>query len=326
MRTYRLDRSTPMGAKTGISWTGKTWNYVRGCSEVSSGCANCYARLMAARFNGINQPYQGLAYFDETGRSRWTGKLAVVPHQLDLPIRWQKPDLVFVNSMSDLYHEDMDINAIINSYEVMETANWHIYQTLTKRAELLADTRTKITLKSGRNLYSNPLPNEWLGISVEDEKTAIERAKYLGNTPAAVRWISAEPLIGNIDWERLIIESKANWIVIGGESRQGDEKKCREMPISWIRDGINVCNKLGIPVFIKQLGYWTAKFTLRPEKFKADPSGKKPECWPEDIAVQNYPIQIKELENAQNEWTKKNKRKPVPNVIPLEILDMSILN
>lgn len=305
-----------MGAKTGISWTNHTWNYVRGCSEVSSGCANCYARLMAARFSGPGQPYEGLAYLDENGHSHWTGKVAVVPHMLDQPIRWGTPSLIFVNSMSDLYHENIELNAIINSYEVMETANWHIYQTLTKRVELLSEVRAKVTLKSGRNLAKDPLPWEWVGASIENEATARERSKLLGETNAAIRWISAEPLVGNIDWERMLIESKANWVVFGGESRQGESKVCREMPMSWVREGLDACKKLGVSAFVKQLGYWTAKSVLRPEKFAADPSGKKPYCWPEDIQVQDYPIDIK----VALQWNGKARR--VGKVIPLEVLSM----
>lgn len=304
-----------MGAKTAISWTDRTWNYLRGCSEKSSGCAMCYARLMAARFSGPGQPYEGLAFMDEKGKSHWTGKVAVVPDMLDAPLRWQKPSLIFTNSMSDLFHENVEKEAIINSFEVMEKANWHIFQTLTKRPELMPEILHNITLKSGRNLGKDPLPNVWIGTTMEDEKTAAERSKWLALTPAAVRWWSAEPLIGNCDWERWITVSKSDWVVFGGESRQGDARLTRRMELSWIREGLAACKKLGVAAYNKQLGYWLAKDILRPEKFKADSSGKKPECWPLDIRVEDYPV---DLDTALAWDGKQHKHN---GVIPLEVLN-----
>jgi protein gp37 len=269
---------------------------------------------MAARFSGPNQPYEGLAFIDANGKSKWTGKIKAVPKMLDQPLRWHTPSLIFTNSMSDLFHEDVELNAIVNSFEVMEKANWHIYQTLTKRPELMPNILNSMTLESGRNLGKDPLPNVWVGASFENESTAAERSKWLAATPAVIRWISAEPLVGNIDWEKWIVESKADWVVFGGESRQGEADVCREMPIAWLRDGLAACNKLGVAAFVKQLGYWTTKSTLRPEKFKADPSGKKPDCWPEDIRIQDYPVDIKAI-LASNASLKKGAK-----VIPLEVL------
>lgn len=306
-----------MGAKTGISWTERTWNYLRGCKEKSAGCANCYARLMAARYSGKGQPYEGLAYFDEAGKSHWTGKIAVVQDALDLPLRWPRPSLIFTNSMSDLFHEDVDETAIINSFEIMEKASWHIFQTLTKRPERMPEILNNITLKSGRNLGKDPLPNVWIGTTMEDEKTAAERSKYLAATPAAIRWWSAEPLIGNCDWERWIVESKSDWVVLGGESRQGSAQSCRPMNIEWEREALAACKKLNVAAFNKQLGYWLAKSLLREEKFKADPSGKKMDCWPADLRVQDYPIDIKKA----LEWDGKPHR--VGKTIPLEVLHMT---
>jgi protein gp37 len=304
-----------MGTKTAISWTEKTWNYFRGCSEKSPGCVNCYARNMAARFSGPGQPYEGLAFMDKRGRSHWTGKVISVPGHLDDPIRWQSPSLIFTNSMSDLFHERAERNGIINWFEVMETANWHIFQTLTKRVELMPEILSGITLKSGRNLGSDPLPNVWISVSIENEKMAAERAKWLAATPAALRWWSAEPLIEDIDWERWLSVSKADWVVFGGESKQGSADLCRPMEMKWIHNGLRACEKLGIPAFVKQLGFWLAKDTLRPEKFKADPSGKKPDCWPQDIRVQNYPVNLEEALKWDGKFHK------VAKVIPLEVLN-----
>ncbi len=307
-----------MGAKTAISWTERTWNYFRGCSEKSSGCASCYARLMAARFSGPGQPYEGVAYMSADGKSHWTGDIVVAPEHLDDPVRWQRPSLIFTNSMSDLFHENAERNAIINSFEVMETASWHIFQTLTKRPELMPDILNSITLKSGRNLGRDPLPNVWIGTTMEDEKTAAERSKWLARTPAAVRWWSAEPLIGNCDWERWITESKSDWVVFGGESRQGAADSVRTMEMSWIREGLAACRKLDVAAFVKQLGYWLAKDTLRPEKFKADPSGKKPACWPEDIKVFDYPVDIEKA----LAWDGQSRR--IGKTVPLEVLNLAV--
>lgn len=199
----------------------------------------------------------------------------------------------------------------------MESASWHIFQTLTKRVELMPEILHSITLKSGRNLGKDPLPNVWIGTSIEDEKTAASRAKWLAETPAAVRWWSAEPLVGNIDWKKWIPISKANWVVFGGESRQGDTDVVREMPIPWVREGLGVCKELGVSAFVKQLGYWTAKSTLRPEKFAADSSGKKPDCWPEDIRIQDYPIDIQKA----LAWDGKSRK--VGKIVPLEVLSVT---
>jgi protein gp37 len=247
---------------------------------------------MAARFSGPGMPYEGLAYMGADGKGHWTGKLKYVPEHLNDPISWQRPSLIFTNSMSDLFHETADFNAIVNSYEVMEKANWHIYQTLTKRPELEAELLPKITLKSGRNLGTDPLPQVWAGVSIEDEKTAAERAKWLARIPAALRWWSAEPLIGNVDWERWLAISKADWVVFGGESKQGGSP-CREMQVSWVREGLEACRKLKITAFVKQMGWVWAKDFLHPGKFEADPKGKKMECWPLDIRVREWPVDIK---------------------------------
>lgn len=313
-----------MGASTSISWTEKTWNYFRGCSEKSSGCANCYARLMAARMSGdfpdgSPMPYKGLAYFDEDGNSHWTGKVVAVPAHLDDPIRWQKPSLIFVNSMSDWAHEDVEFNAVVNMFEVMEKAPWHIFQPLTKRADRLPELISKITLKSGRNMARDPLPNVWMGVTMEDEKTAAARSQYLAAVAdmGYLTWWSAEPLVGNCDWERWITASKVKWVVLGGESRQGDADVVRPSEMSWYRDGIAASRKLGVAVHMKQLGYWLAKDTLRAEKFKADPSGKKPACWPLDIRVQEYPVDLK----AALAWDGKSRR--VGKMVPLEVINVS---
>jgi protein gp37 len=272
---------------------------------------------MAARHSGKGKPYEGLAYFDERGRSQWTGKIVAVPGMLEAPLRWQRPSLIFTNSMSDLFHENVEFNAVVNSFEIMEKAHWHIFQTLTKRPAIMAEMLPRITLRSGRNLGKDPLPNVWLGATMEDEKTAAERSRYLAATPAVHRWWSAEPLIGNCDWERWITASGVDWVVFGGESRQGPARLIRRMELEWVRQGLAACKKLGVAAFVKQLGYWLAKSTLRKEKFKADPSGKKPACWPLDIQVQDYPVDITTVLT----WDGQHHR--VDKTLPLEVLSVA---
>jgi protein gp37 len=303
-----------MGASTTIGWCERTWNYLRGCSRKSAGCIFCYAEQMAGRFSGPGQPYEGLAYMKD-GRGHWTGKIAAVPAHLEDPLRWQRPSMIFTNSMSDLFHEDLEINAIINSFEIMELADWHIYQTLTKRPERMPEILSSITLRSGRNLKKDPLKNVWIGTTIEDDRVAESRAKALGETPAAIRWVSFEPLIGNMDWRRVLRLSKANWAVFGGESKQGSDKP-REMEVSWVREGLEACREMNISVYIKQLGWtWASKY-LHPGKFRADPKGKKMECWPSDLRVQEWPIDIK----STLAWDGKYRKNS--GTIPLDVVSV----
>lgn len=305
-----------MGAKTAIAWTERTWNYFRGCSRKSKGCENCYAEKVAARFSGKGQPYEGLAYMDKSGRPHWTAKVVAVPDHLEDPLRWQRPSFIFTNSMSDMFHEKAEFNAIVNMFEIMEKAHWHIFQTLTKRPEFMPEILHKITLKSGRNLGKDPLPNVWIGVTMEDEKTAAERSRYLAETPAAVRWWSAEPLIGNCEWERWIIESKSDWVVVGGESKQYEADTVRPMEVDWVRESIAASRKLNKVPFVKQLGYWWAKENLRPEKFVADSAGKKPFCWPEDVRVREYPVDPE----VAFKWNGKHHK--YGKTIPLDVLNI----
>lgn len=184
--------------KDGIAWTDATWNPLRGCSKVSSGCKNCYAETMAARFAGPGQPYEGTI-----DRGRWNGRIRLVPEKLGEPLRWRRPRRVFVNSMSDLFHESVPFEFIAAVFGVMAAAPQHVFQVLTKRPERAVQF---FEWAQGNGVYRWSLPNVHLGVSVEDQATADERIPLLLQCPAAVRWVSYEPALGPVDFERWTIE------------------------------------------------------------------------------------------------------------------------
>ena len=204
-----------------IEWTDASWNPIRGCTRVSPGCGGpnheggCYAEQIAARFSDPGQPFHGFAERTPHG-GRWTGKLALIEDMLTVPLKWKKPRRIFVNSMSDLFHESLPDEAIDKVFAVMACAGNHTYQVLTKRAERMKNyvsnlTRERIQKQAcglsrcvqfeGRWLFDLPLANLWLGVSAERQQEADERVPHLLATPAAVRFISCEPLLGAIDLE-----------------------------------------------------------------------------------------------------------------------------
>jgi len=206
-----------MADGTGISWTDATWNPVRGCSRVSEGCRNCYAERVAARFSGPGQPYEDLADRERKG-SKWTGVVRLIPAHLADPLRWRRPRRIFVNSMSDLFHESLTNEEIAAVFGVMAAAPQHTFQVLTKRARRMREwfewigtanldwlrtyaqraldpTFTKRYVDRGTTW---PLPNVWIGVSVENQEAADERIPDLVRTPAAVRFLSCEPLLGPV--------------------------------------------------------------------------------------------------------------------------------
>lgn len=283
-----------MGDGTAIEWTDATWNPIRGCSRVSEGCRNCYAETVAARFSGPGHPYHGLARRvtrpDGTSEARWTGKIAVIDTAMTQPMRWTRPRRIFVNSMSDLFHEDVPDEVIDRVFAVMALAPQHVFQVLTKRPERMrqylvatfedgaVERRDLITTAAldwrDANPDANeeyrytdndcfiqpsrwPLPNVWLGVSVEDQATANERIPALLETPAAVRFISAEPLLGSVDLTRLFhtpldMAGGLNWVIVGGESGTG----ARPMHPDWARSLRDQCAAAGVPFFFKQWGEW----------------------------------------------------------------------
>jgi protein gp37 len=214
-----------MSEKSPIEWTNSTWNPVTGCTKVSPGCRHCYAETFAERWRGIpGHPYeQG---FD----------LRLWPDRLDLPLTWKKPRTIFVNSMSDLFHEDVPISFIRSVFHTMEKASWHIFQVLTKRSERMARITPKLDLP----------PNVWLGVSIETRKY-LWRADNLRQVPAAVRFLSLEPLLGPL---RAVNLSGINWVIVGGESGPG----ARPMDPEWAREIRDQCVQARVPFFFKQWG------------------------------------------------------------------------
>lgn len=238
---------------TSIQWTDKTWNPVRGCSRVSAGCENCYAERQAARFSGAGQPYEGLIRIGKQG-PRWTGSVRFVREHLEDPVRWRKPRRIFVNSMSDLFHESLSDHDIANVFCAMEGASRHTFQILTKRAQRMREWVTEWARKidyaddSGRG-YRGRYSHVWLGVSAEDQQRADERLPELIQAPAAVRFVSYEPALGAVDFSRYL-SGGLDWVIVGGESGPG----ARPFSIEWALDVRQQCFDAGVPFFLKQLG------------------------------------------------------------------------
>ena len=217
-----------------IQWTEKTWNPIAGCSKVSPGCKNCYAETMG-------QPkYQNVL----TSNGRWNGNVAFWPDTLSIPERVKKPTTWFVNSMSDLFHVDVEYEWLKSVWAVMANTPRHTYQILTKRPFIM----------SGRVLWlvnlHDILPNVWLGTSVENQGWADERIPYLLETPAAVRFLSMEPLLGPVDISPFA--AALDWVIVGGESGPN----ARPMSSEWVRSIRDQCQEAGVAFFFKQWGEW----------------------------------------------------------------------
>ncbi|MCI0527392.1 MAG: phage Gp37/Gp68 family protein, partial [Nitrospira sp.] len=214
-----------MADKSAIEWTDATWNPVTGCSKVSPGCKNCYADRLAFRLQAM-------------GNARYRNGFEVTlhPDQLSLPLRWLQPRRIFVNSMSDLFHESVPFEFIRHALEVMAEAHWHQFQILTKRAERLEALSPKL-----------PWPkNVWQGVSIESADYTW-RIRHLKKVPASIRFLSIEPLLGPI--KRLPLRG-ISWVIVGGESGPGH----RPMSPSWVRDIRDQCQNAGVPFFFKQWG------------------------------------------------------------------------
>jgi protein gp37 len=215
---------------TKIEWTDHTWNPIRGCTNISPGCAHCYAETFAERFRGVpGHPYeQG---FD----------LRKVPAKLAEPLRWPGPRMVFVNSMSDLFHRDVSDAYIETVCRVMELARWHTFQVLTKRSERLRE------LLLGRLGFAASLPHVWWGVSVEDRAHGLPRIEHLRSAPAGLRMLSVEPLLEDLGPLDL---SGIGWVIAGGESGPG----ARPMAGEWVASIRDQCQAADVPFFFKQWG------------------------------------------------------------------------
>lgn len=240
-----------------IEWTEETWNPITGCTKVSPGCANCYAERMARRLAGRVGYPEAPHHFDVT----------LHPERLDQPFRWKKPRRVFVCSMSDLFHRDVPGYFLAHVFNIMLRTPRHTYQVLTKRADLMHDWCK----------HDYTPPNVWLGVTAENPRRADERIPYLLRTPAAVRFVSIEPMLGPVD---LVAAGGIyngsypglDWVIVGCES--GPRR--RVCDIEWVRELVRECRDAHLPVFVKQL----------------DIDGhvsKDPNEWPEDLRVREYP-------------------------------------
>lgn len=298
-----------MADKSKIEWCDASWNPVRGCSRVSKGCEHCYAERVAHRLRDAG--YDGLTRMTEHGPV-WTGEVRPVPKLLDYPLRWKRPRRIFVNSVSDLFHEKVPIEFISQVFNIMgsrtlecgkrhlhEEECWtgepHTFQILTKRPEQMRQIILELpdyvgehwpghsTISIAMEAGNWPLPNVWLGVSVENQPTFDERWPYLRDTPAAIRFISYEPALGPVDFSSSLPPSKReicicdreknnytadnpyckwphgkktlNWIICGGESGP----RARSMQPDWARSIRDQCRAAGIAFFFKQVGGRTPK-------------------------------------------------------------------
>jgi protein gp37 len=219
-----------MSEHSQIEWTDASWNPVRGCTKISPGCTHCYAETFAERFRGVpGHPYeQG---FD----------LRLVPEKLAEPLRWQTPKMVFVNSMSDLFHKDVPDDYVLAVVRVMQRANWHTYQVLTKRSERLRDLlQTTLAAAAGE-------PHIWWGVSVENRRHGLPRIDHLRVAPARVRFLSIEPLLEDLG---AIDLTGIHWVIVGGESGPG----ARPMQREWVLSLRDQCQRANVPFFFKQWG------------------------------------------------------------------------
>lgn len=285
-----------MGDKSGIEWTDATWNPVVGCSKVSPGCDNCYAITQAGRIvamaegRGADTPYEGTVADGD-----WTGVVRTVPERLDQPLRWRRPRRIFVNSMSDLFHPDVPASFVGDIFDVMRQTPQHTYQILTKRP-----MRMKGLVSAMYAGWDEVLPNVWLGTSVESQRYAF-RINHLIDTPAAVRFLSIEPMLGPVDlsewfyahgpWNATeygtecscgaaIVDDqdrcnggRLHWVIVGGESGPG----ARPMNPEWVRDIRDQCEETAVALFVKQMG----------SRWGRDHHDI--EAFPEDLRVREYP-------------------------------------
>jgi protein gp37 len=322
-----VESNTKVG-NTSIQWTDCTWNPIRGCSRVSPGCVNCYAERQAARFarevtdpigariGERDGPFFGFVH-KVNGHPAWTGKVELIESKLEEPLHWKKPCRVFVNSMSDLFHESLSDSAIDRVFAVMALCPHITFQVLTKRAKRMRHWAQGAEMS--RNFISEwPLPNVWLGVSVENQQRADERIPLLLQTPAAVRFVSYEPALGPVDFDQIPITvvpgffgsplgwhhrgqchkaenipyPKLDWVIVGGESGPN----ARPFDIQWARQSIAQCKAAGVACFVKQLGsdpWESGDGDHQPNAgnrlFLKNSHGGDPSEWSEDLRVREFP-------------------------------------
>lgn len=212
-------------SKSNIEWTESTWNPVTGCTKISPGCKRCYAERMSKRLLAMGQKNYANGF-----------KLTLQPHMLELPLKWKKPQTIFVNSMSDLFHKSVPLEYIQRVFDVMKKAHWHRFQVLTKRGDRLEQVASSLEWA----------PNIWMGVSVENEKY-VSRIDHLRRTDAKVKFLSLEPLLGPLDNLDL---SDIDWVIVGGESGIG----ARPMLVDWVKRIRCQCEDANVAFFFKQWG------------------------------------------------------------------------
>jgi len=298
-----------MSDNTAIEWADATWNPITGCSVVSPGCANCYAMRLAGGRLRHHPTRAGLTVWTKAGPV-WTGEVRLNDAVLDQPLRWRRPRRIFVCAHGDLFHEAIPDEWIDSVFSVMARAPRHVFLVLTKRParmrHYINDTREiwHTSWGAGDALSTTHIPwrwpHVWLGVSVENQRTADERIPMLLATPAARRWISAEPLLGPVDLRYLQpgepateIDALAgthgvlrphrgrckslDWVVVGGESGP----RARQCDVQWARDIVRTCAATGTPCFVKQLG--------SNSDYRATKKGADPMEWPADLRVRQWP-------------------------------------
>jgi protein gp37 len=280
-----------VGYRTDISWTDSTWNPVVGCSIVSPGCTNCYAMKLAGRLERMGSPiYKGHTMPSKAGVV-WNGHVDQSNWgQVIKPLSWKRPRRIFVNSMSDLFHENLPDRIRDIVFAVMANCPQHTFQVLTKRADVMRRymsdqnrldaiyTQWPSVSGSAREVDAWPLPNVHIGVSVEDQRRANERIPSLLATPAASRFLSCEPLLGSLDLNWLGLPG-LDWIICGGESGTG----ARLMMRHWAENLQRQCGAAGVPFFMKQIG------SCHEGWGKITGKGHDPAEWPPELRVQEFP-------------------------------------
>ena len=247
-----------MATKSSIEWTEATWNPVTGCTKISPGCKHCYAEKMSLRLQAMGQRNYANG-FDLTLHNR----------MLEKPLSWRKPQLIFVNSMSDLFHDEVPVEFILEVFDVMQRASWHQFQVLTKRSQRLMELNDHIEWPD----------NVWMGVSVENQDYTF-RIDHLRETDAVTKFLSLEPLLGPLSGLNL---DRIDWVIVGGESGPG----ARPMHEDWAIQIRDQCNTANVPLFVKQMGGSWAKVN----RVKSKKGGNMSE-WPTNLRIRDYPESI----------------------------------
>ena len=268
--------------KTKISWAEMVWNPFVGCTRVSTGCEKCYAERFTARFSSIpGHKFEGVSRNTPNG-PRWSGKVILAEKDIDQPLRWKKPRRIFVNSISDTFHDTVPIEWLDRIFAIMTKAPQHIFLVLTKRPHYMRDYMRSRYHFPNTAPQIGPPRNIWLGTSVENQAARNIRQPLLQQTPAALRFLSVEPLLEEINLGNL---DGISWVIVGGESGPG----ARPCDIGWIRSIRDQCKSVGVACFVKQLGArpMVPGTTLRFNCF--DRKGGDPAEWPNDLKVRETP-------------------------------------